>query len=145
MKKNFRIGTIVLGCCLIAAAQTNSYQNQAPPASVPGSSIDQSAPAMNSSQKTTVQGCLTQAENGSFLLSDASGNTYLLSDGPASSLGQFVAEEVRVDGFGSNRSSEAFPGAMAAGPSQLAGSVQQIEVTRINKVANTCKIRPGSR
>ena len=145
MKKIFTIGTVVLGCCLIAAAQTNSDPNQGPPASFPGSSTDQSAPAMNSRQKTTVEGCLTRSENGSFLLSDASGNTYLLNDGPASSLGPFVAEEVRVDGFGSNRSSETYPGAMAAGPSQLAGSVQQIEVSRINKVANTCKIRPGSR
>jgi hypothetical protein len=148
MKKTLTIGTIVLGCCLLALAQTSSYPNQGPPASFPGNSIDQSGSAVStnqsSSQKTTVQGCLTQSADGFFLLSDASAKSYQLNDG-SSRLAQFVGKEIRVDGFGFNRNSEPTPGSMSASPSELNGPVQQIDVTKVRKVSDRCQTRPGAR
>jgi hypothetical protein len=158
MQKTLTLGTIVLGCCLAVMAQTSSYQKQTPSGSstpdfssqgqagqsqsYPSSSADQSDPAMQSSnQKTTVQGCLTQSPEGNFMLADASGKQYQLNES-SSRLGQFVGQEIRVDGFGI-AISESSPGAMSSatpsGPEELKGSVQQIDVSKVRKVADTCQ------
>ena len=152
MTKTLTLGTIVLGCSLFALAQTSGYY-QIPSRSsasgfsqdkaYPGSSADPIAPPamsanQSASQKTTVQGCLSQPADGIFMLSDASGNHYQLNDKP-SRLNQYVGKEIRVDGFGLLfRTSDSFPGALAAGPS---GPTQQIDVTRVRKIAERCQSR----
>ena len=157
MKKTLTLGTIVLGCCLVAFAQysnqapsgssTSGYsQDQAGPSqsypsssadqmqSYPSGSADQSYSEQSANQKTTVQGCLTQSADGNFMLADTSGNVYQLNDSSAR-LGLFVGQEVRVDGFGIFNS-EANLGAMASSANQRA---QQIDVSRVHKVAESCQ------
>ena len=162
MKKTLTLGIIVLGCCLFALAQAGGYY-QIPSGSASEYSRDQSRSYKGSSadrfqsysaddpmamsanqsakQKTTVQGCLSQSADGLFMLSDPSGNSYQLNDS-SSRLAQLVGKEVRVDGFGLyNSSSSAVPGAISA---SLA-TAQQIDVTRVRKIADSCHTRPGSR
>ena len=161
MKKTLTLGTIVLGCCLFALTQTSGYY-QLPSGSASGDSRNQSrghqgSPAdqfqsysgddpmamsanQSAKQKTTVQGCLSQSADGLFMLSDPSGNSYQLNDS-SSRLAQFVGKEIRVDGFGLYNSSSAVPGAISASPI----SAQQIDVSRVRKIADSCHARPGSR
>ena len=159
MKKTLTLGSIVLGCCLFALAQTSGYY-QSPSGSsasgrsyqgssaeqfqsYPSNAADPAAMAANqsASQKTTVQGCLTQSADGMFMLSDASGNSYQLNDS-SSRLSQFLGQEIRVDGFGIfTGTTERVPGAMAARPSDLKGPAQQIDVTRVRKIADRCQTR----
>jgi hypothetical protein len=169
MQKILTIGTIVLGCCLAGVAQAGSSSNenqgatqpnysqgeagqtqQANPGqteqAVPGNSEAQSNSAQQSAnQKATVQGCLSQSPEGNFMLADAAGNQFQLKG--SSDLNQFVGQEIRVDGTESAIGSSS-PGAMSeapAGSSELKGSVQQITVNKITKVADTCQTSSGSK
>ena len=141
MKKTLTLGTFILGCFLAAPAQTSGYY-QIPSRAAAGYSQDAFAPpamsANQSAQKTTVEGCLSQSVDGIFILSDAAGSSYQLNDG-ASRLSQFVGKVIRVDGFGLfNSTSESGPGAMSAEPM---GPAQQIDVTRVRKIADRCQKR----
>ena len=159
MKNALTFGIIILGCCISVPAQSSGYyqipststseysHNQAQ--SYQGNSAEQfqsysaepAAMAANQSakQKTTVQGCLAQSHEGIFILSDASGRNYQLNDS-MSRLSQFVGKEIRVDGFGLFNG-DAAPGAMSLDLS----TTQQIEVTRIRKIADKCQTRSGSK
>jgi hypothetical protein len=149
MKKTLTLIIIVLGCCLFALAQTSGYYQFRVRSSASGysqdkvyggSSADPLPPAMSanqSAQKTTVEGCLSQSADGLFMLSDVSGNSYQLNDG-TSHLSQFVGKEVRVDGFGLVNRSGPVPGAMSSGSLWPA---QQIDVTRVRKIADRCQRR----
>ena len=118
-------------------------QSQAPEATEP--STEQSNSALQSeNQKTTIQGCLTQSPEGNFMLADAAGNAYQLNDS-AQRLGQFVGQEIRVSGFES-AAGEGNPGAMSEAPPsspQLQGQIQQINVSKVHKVADTCQSSPS--
>jgi hypothetical protein len=161
MKKTFTLGTLVLGCCLVAVAQTGSTPNQTPPSSTP--SIfpqDQtgqvpSNPAVpadptaippdtkasgrvansqaSNSQETTVQGCLSQSSVGNFMLVDNSGNNIQLR-GEASQLNSYLGKEVRVDGIAMPSAPSA--GAMSSGSSS--GATTQFSVSNVHKVSDVC-------
>ncbi len=160
MKKILTLGSIVLACCLFAAAQTSGYSQSPSGSSASGYSQNQTgnsqsfssnspdqfnSTAESANQKTTVQGCLSQSADGAFMLSDASGTSYQLNDG-SSRLAQFVGKEIRVDGFGLfTGTTDTLPGAMTARSSELKGPVQQIDVTRVRKIADTCQTRSGNK
>jgi len=121
MKKSLSIGTLVLGCCLAAAAQMGSTPNQTPQASTPSTfpqdqtgqtpanpsalppdtSAAPSAAATTayeaSNSQTSVQGCLSRDADGKFMVADNSGTSYQLR-GDSSQLGDFVGTMVAVDG-----------------------------------------------
>jgi hypothetical protein len=133
MKKTLTLGTLLLGCCLAAVAQTGSTPNQTPPSSTPStfpqdqtgqtpsnpappgdpSAIppDTKAPGQmanqatqaSNSQATTVQGCLSQSSEGNFVLADNSGNNFHLR-GDTSQLNSYIGKEVRVEGIATNNS-----------------------------------------
>ena len=154
MKKILTLSGIILGCCLFALAQSSSYYRIPPGHSHQGSaeqfqSYSEEPAAMSAnqsaSQKTTVQGCLSQSRDGMFILSDSSGTSYQLNDS-TSRLSQFVGKEIRVDGFGIfNGTNESAPGAISSGPSGLQASAQQIDVTKVRKIADSCQTRSGVR
>jgi hypothetical protein len=163
MYKTLTLGTLLLGCCLAAAAQTSNTPNPTPqgastfpqdqtgqtpsnpasPADPKALPPDASAPAPSTSgsmaQKTTVQGCLAQSADGNFILSDKSGNSFQLS-GDTSQLSSYVGNEIRVDGTAMN--GEAGPGSMsspvASSPAGSSESARQISVTGVRKVSDTC-------
>jgi len=129
MKKILTLGAVLLGCCLVAFAQTGSSQDQNPQGAAPSAypqvqtPSEQAAPAnpaamqqqaaqpAATSQIATVQGCLSQSADG-FLLSDNLGNNYQLG-GDTSQLGDLVGKEVQVSGMTiSNGPSE--PGSMSS-------------------------------
>jgi outer membrane protein OmpA-like peptidoglycan-associated protein len=113
-------------------------QVQTAPGSMAGEEQSNSA-LQSENQKTTVQGCLSQGPAGSFMLADAAGNQYKLNDSSAR-LDQFVGQEIRVSGFAS-AAGETNPGAISSqapsGSQELNGSMQQINVTKVRKVADT--------
>jgi hypothetical protein len=158
MFKTLTLGTLFLGCCLAAAAQTGSMTPQGSSTfpqdqtgqtpSNPASATDPSAfpPDRNAygqgssqasmAQKTTVQGCLSRSADGNFLLADKSGNSFQLN-GDKSQLSSLIGNEIRVDGTAA--SMEANPGAIAAPSSSSGpGSATQISVSKVRKVADTC-------
>jgi hypothetical protein len=163
MRKILTLGTILLGGCLAMVGQTGSYsdqsqsgateqaqpnysqgqqgQMQTAPENAPQQEQSNSA-LQRENQKTSVQGCLTQSPSGNFMLADAAGDQYQLNDSSAR-LDQFVGQEIRVNGFVTGASQA--PGAMsseapAGSQSQaLNGSIQQINVSKVRKVADTCQ------
>jgi hypothetical protein len=59
---------------------------------------------------------------------------------------QFVGKEIRVDGFGIFTGTiDAFPGSMSGNASAPKGPAQQIDVSRVRKIADTCQTRFGNR
>lgn len=167
MKKVISLGTIVLGCCLAAAAQMGSTPNQTPPASTPStfpqdqtgqtpsnptspsnpSAIPPDTSATRTGQTTdqasassqaSVQGCLSRGSDGNFMLADNSGNNFQLR-GDTSQLTGFVGNQVRIDG--TTASSEA--GAMSS-PSSTdssgasSGATKQLNVSSVHKLSETC-------
>lgn len=157
MRKSLSIGTLVLSCCLGAAAQMGSTPNQIPPASTPPTfpqeqtgqsptnpsamppdtsappTADRSSQASNS--QTSVQGCLSRGSNG-FVLADNSGTSYQLR-GDSSQLGDFVGTMVAVDGTITSSDSA---GAMASQPSSnsLDSAGRQLSVSHIRKISASC-------
>lgn len=162
MKHTLTLGTFFLGCCLAAFGQTsgssagqeypsqqnqngtgNSQQDQYGAPQSQGDQTMQASPSssdtgqMQSSNKTSLQGCLTQSADGNFMIADASGNFQLTGD--TARLGKFVGQEVRVDGV---QSGQASPGSMAASPSEQ--GQQQFSVSKVHKISSTCAPKTGT-
>jgi hypothetical protein len=179
MKKTLTLGTVLLGCCLGAAAQMGSTPNQMPQPSTPPtfpqdqtgqipsnptrpadpSAIppDTTAPgqmthdhasdpvSQASSSQTSIQGCLSQSSDGSFLLADNSGNSFQLR-GETVQLGSYIGKEVKVDGIAVPNSGST-AGAMASPTSSTSlpaasGTTAQFSVSDVHKVAEACTIAP---
>ena len=160
MKKTFTLGVLLLGWCLAAVAQTGSTPNQTPPMSTPStfpqdqtgqtpsnpatpsspSAIppDTSAngPTASNSQTTSVQGCLSQSLDGSFLLVDNSGNSFQLR-GDTAQLKDYVGKEIRVNGMAMPDSAST-AGAMASSTSGSSESSTQMSVNKVHKVSDSC-------
>ena len=168
MKKILTLGTLLLGCCLTAAAQTGSTPNQMPPSSTPStfpqdqtgqtpsnpatpadpSAIppDSSAPGTqaSNSQATTIQGCLNQSADGNFMLADNAGNNYQLH-GDNTQLATHLGEEIQVQGIAESNNTSATPaGAMSSPTSNSASSgsspvaATQFSVRNVHKIADNC-------
>jgi hypothetical protein len=128
MKKTLTLGTLLLGCCLAAVAQTGSTPNQTMPSST-----------ASNSQATTVQGCLSQSSEGDFMLADNSGNNFQLR-GDTSQLNSYIGKEVRVKGIAMTNSGSP-AGAMSSSTSSSgssSGAATQFSVSNVQKVADTC-------
>ena len=166
MKKILTLGTLLLGCCLMAFAQTGSSQNQTPqgaapsaypqvqtpseqvapanPAAMPPDTgaggqapQQQAAPPAAASQIATVQGCLSQSADG-FMLADNLGNNYQLG-GDTSKLAGLIGKEVQVTGMTiSNGASD--PGSMSSDDASSAAPEEyaQISVSKVRKIADVC-------
>jgi len=78
MKKIITLGTLLLSCCFVVSAQAGSMQN-------------------DNTRPTTVQGCLSQASDGSYILADSYGNRFQLR-GDTAQLSGAVDNEIRVKG-----------------------------------------------
>lgn len=174
MKKALTLGTLLLGCYLVAAAQTTPNQTppmstpptfpqdqtgQSPsnpsspgnPSAIPpdtsaphGQAADQETQSPVS-QMTTIQGCLSQAQSGNFMLADNSGNSFQLR-GDAAKLAGFIGNEVKVDGIAMTTGANA--GAMAAPSSADSGSLgsaAQFNVNNVHKLADTCTTASNTR
>lgn len=170
MKKILTLGTLLLGCCLVAFAQTGSSQNQtsqgaapsaypqvqtpseqaapANPAAMPPdtsaggqASQQQAAQPAATSQIATVQGCLSQSADG-FMLSDNLGNNYQLG-GDTSQLAGLIGNEVQVTGRTISNGSD--PGAMSSdSASAQAAAFAQISVSKVRKIADVCSAASGT-
>jgi len=160
MKKTFTLGTLLLGCCLAATAQTGSTPNQSPTIATPPtfpqdqtgqtpsnptspadpSAIppDTSAPGRVSNSRTmSVQGCLRRSSDGSFVMASNSGSDFQLH-GDSSELNSYVGNEVSVIGS-PLPSSGSTAGAMASSTSDSsAGQKQPLSVSHVRKVSDVC-------
>lgn len=135
-KKILMLGTLVLGCCLAAAAQsqtpTNPERNQSgeaaayPPAA--GDAI---------SGTDWLQGCLSQSSDGNFMLADNTGHHFQLS-GNTSKLNDYVGNEVQVHGAMIN-STGTSAGAMSSDANGSASGATQFKVSDFQKLSNTCR------
>jgi len=168
MKKVLSLGTIVLGCCLAAAAQTGSTPNQTPPMSTPSTfpqdqtgqtpanpatpsnpsaippdtsatPMGQTADQASASSQASIQGCLSRGSDGNFMLADNSGNNFQLR-GDTSQLSGFVGNQVRIDG---TTSSSGGAGAMSSpsstdSSSTSADATKQLNVSSVHKLSDTC-------
>jgi hypothetical protein len=99
-----------------------------------------------SSQMTTIQGCLSQSQSGSFMLADNSGNSFQLR-GDTAKLASYIGNEVKVDGIAMTSGTSA--GAMSSPSStdsgSLAGTATQFNVNSVHKLADTCTTASNSR
>ncbi len=125
-KKILTFGTLVLGGCLAAAAQTGTQS---------------SAAEASKTQMTTVQGCLSQSPDGAFLLADNAGDLFqLLGDDGASQLTTYVGKMVRVHGIAMNNSASG-ASAMAGDTADAStGVAQKFHVSSAQKIADTCVV-----
>jgi hypothetical protein len=165
MKNTLTLGTLLLGCCLVAVGQTSSSSSStsSDQSSQPGysqgagqtsgssgqsgagMSSHEGAAGMSSNQgsqagkQSSIRGCLTKAADGSFMLADFSGNTFQLS-GDTAQLNKHVGHEVRIDGVQSSGNQP--PGAMSS--SATGQGQQQFSVSKVHHVANTCRATGGS-
>jgi hypothetical protein len=158
MKKFFALATLLLLCSLMAAAQMGSTPNQTPPQSTPSTfpqdqtgqspanpatpsnpsaippdtSASGSDRASADTDKTSLTGCLSQSNDGYYMLADNSGANYHLR-GDTSELSSYIGKQVRVEG-------RAIPantaGAMASAPGT--DSASQFSVQKAHKVADNC-------
>jgi len=143
-KQILTLGTLLLGCCLAAVAQTatdpeRNQSGEAPanPATAGQSISGQSANPADSSQATTLRGCLSQSSDGNFMLADNSGNNFQLR-GDTSQLSIYIGKEVQVHGIGIN-SSGTNAGAMSSDATGTsAGIAKQFTVNDVHKVSDTC-------
>lgn len=166
MKKVLTFGTLLLGCCLAATAQTTP--NQTPPVSTPPTfpqdQTGQASPAdrsaippdtnapettsgeaagrqtqMPSSQMTSLQGCLSQSQAGNFILADISGNSFQLS-GDTAKLAGYIGNQVKVDGIAlparPGTGSMSSPASTDSGSSP--GTAAEFSVSKIHKMADSC-------
>jgi hypothetical protein len=145
--------TLVLACCMTGFAQTsNTSQEQSKPNSSAysqnESAQNETAPAKlppsSSAQKITLEGCLSQSTEGSFMLADnASGKSYQLT-GETGMLNDFLGKEVRVEG--KIMGGAANPAAMSSKESGgMATPAPQVSVSKVRKVSNTCKTGAGAK
>jgi hypothetical protein len=133
-KKILTLGTLVLGCCLAAAAQsqtpTNPERNQSGEAAA-------NPPAAGDTISGTdwLNGCLSQSSDGNFILADNSGNTFQLR-GKTSKLNSFVGKQIQV--HGANISPATTAGAMSSDASS-SGAVNQFNVYDVRKISDSCR------
>jgi hypothetical protein len=128
MKKVFTLGTLFLGCCLAAVAQTGSTPNQTPSTLPQGQTMARVyglkaiASEPSNTQVADLEGCMSQSSDGTFMLVDKFGNGYLLH-GDRSKFNSYLGKQVRVDGIAGS-SADATP----------------FDVSDIHKVSDTCMI-----
>src|SRR5271163_4373936 len=168
MRQLLALSVLLLGISWATAQDTSSQTNPSPSSptqTTPGQ--DASSPATssqtssgqasaNASGATTVQGCLS-GSNGSYTLTDASGNTYQLS-GDTSKLGDHVNQEVKVtgtsaagssapasgDGSAASTSPSSSPSSSSSSSSSTtgqasAGSPQTLQVSSVKHISKTCQ------
>jgi len=83
MKKCLTLATLVLVCCLAAAAQVSpGVEPRDFPATTP--------PPYLQNEKTTVRGCLSQSPDGNFILAEKSGNSFQLIGDTSKLMGRSV-------------------------------------------------------
>jgi uncharacterized protein DUF5818 len=112
---------------------------------------DQTLPATNqadtaglasSTERITVEGCLTQDGYRGFVLTDTSGLVYYMN-GDRKKLTHRVGQEVRIAGIASPSRNPSTPGAIAAAASPE-GVAPHLTIISIHRVADSCR-STGSR
>lgn len=133
-KKILTLGTLLLGCCLAAAAQSQTPAN---PTRNQGGEAAANPPAAGNTISGTdwVRGCLSQSSDGAFMLADSNGNNFQLH-GDTSKLNSYIGKEIQVHGAALS-SSGTSADAMSSDAS-AAGSAKQFNVSDVHKVADTC-------
>ena len=124
---------------LVFAAWAVAQQGAASPSAPTNTQSSQQATA----GENITEGCLG-GSGGNFTVTDKAGTTYQLQLPPnadTAKLSQHVGQEVRVTGTSSPGSSSAAGPAPSAGTSSAQSS---INVTRMEKVADTCGSNPSS-
>ncbi len=126
---------------LVFAAWAVAQQGAASPAA-PTHNNNQSSQQAAPGEKVT-EGCLGSS-GGNFTVTDKAGTTHQLQLPPnadTAKLNRHVGEEVRVTGTSSPGTSSAAGSAPSAGASSAQPS---INVTRMEKIADTCSSNPSS-
>lgn len=110
---------------------------------------------MGASSGNTIEGCLGGSA-GKFTIIDKAGTTYDLNlpqGADTSKLGQHVGQEIAVTGTMSNpgasgspsSSTSSSPSSSTSGAGASSGSHPSINVTKIDKVADTCSTNSGAK
>jgi hypothetical protein len=155
MKKAILMGAALMLCTALALAQDTPSSGTSSQSGASTSSSDQ---ATATAGNNTVQGCLT-GTSGNYMLTDASGVMYQLT-GDESQLSANVNKQVEVTGTAGAKASASAtnspdtsaPGSStsgsatgtagstegASGASANANAAKTLEVTSINKVADSC-------
>jgi len=154
MKKAILMGAALMLCTAMALAQDTPSSGASSQSGASPSSSDQ---ATASAGTNTVQGCLS-GTSGNYMLTDASGVMYQLT-GDESQLSANVNKEVEVTGTAGAKASASAnspdtsaPGSSTSGSasgtsgssgsstgaSANANAAKSLEVTAINKVADSC-------
>jgi hypothetical protein len=136
----------------------DAQSSQSPSSQSPSSQSPSSMPSQNPSSSmgtpaaagNTIEGCLGGSA-GKFNIIDKAGMTYdlvLPQGADTSKLGQHVGQEVAVTGTMSNPGGAGSPStspssATSAGAGASAGGHGSIQVTKIDKVSDTCSTNPG--
>jgi hypothetical protein len=129
------LGTLLLGCCLAAVAQSQTPSN--PERNQSGEAAANPPAAGNTISGTDwLRGCLSQSSDGKFMLADNSGNNFQLS-GDTAQLNNYIRKEVQVHGIALN-SSGTTADAMSSDTSAAAGAAKQFTVSDAHKTADTC-------
>jgi hypothetical protein len=130
-KKILTLGTLLLGCCLAAAAQSQNPTN--PEFNQSGEAAANPPAAGNSISGTDwIRGCLSQSSDGSFMLADNSGNSFQLS-GDTSKLSSYIGKQIQVHGTNSETTADAMSSDAAV------GGAKQFTVKQVQKLSDTCK------
>jgi hypothetical protein len=162
MKKTLTLGTLLLGCCLAAMAQTPTFpqdqtgqtpSNPAPPADrstfppdtkAPGQS--ESSSQASNSQATTVEGCLSQSPEGIFMLADNSGNSFQLH-GDTLPLKGYIGKKIQVEGVATSNSGAPAMASPTSSESSgsSSGAATQLSVSKVHRLADTCVTGSGTK
>jgi hypothetical protein len=131
------IFALVFGLAALAQTATpadpQSNPSAQPAQSSTATSSQSQTAAPSSAKETHLKGCL-QSENGKFMLQEKSGRTVELT---GQDLSAHVGQTVKVEGTAS-ASSESLP---AGTGTPSASSSEQISVTKIDKVSDTCEMK----
>jgi hypothetical protein len=124
MKKSLTLGILLTVCFLAAVAQTGGTQDQVPPRS--------------HSQRTTMQGCLSESSEDNFLLADKTRKSFQLRGNPAE-LNNLAGKEIQVDGIALS-SFDSSLGSLSSSENsaESTGTATQSDVSQVRKVADTC-------
>jgi hypothetical protein len=135
MQRLLLFSVVLLGASWGMAQDAPNQINQ----STSQAAQDQSA--NGSGGETSVEGCLTGA-NGSYTLSDISGNTYQLT-GDTSKLAEHVGHEIKVTGVSEPSATSSSAGSSAATPEtakQSAGASRQtLQISSVKPISKTCQ------
>jgi hypothetical protein len=133
-KKILTLGTLLLGCCLAAAAQSQTPSN---PTRNQGGEAAANPPAAGDTISGTdwARGCLSQSSDGNFMLADSNGNNFQLR-GDTSKLNSYIGKEVQV--HGSALSNSGMNADAMSSDASAAGSAKQFTVSGVRKLADTC-------